>query len=66
MEDVWRRSFYDKLHVAPEDHPVLMTERPYNPKVVKERIHEVRNFIRPSTLVKWTYESVMQKRAKRN
>lgn len=32
MEKVWHHTFYDALRVNPEDHNVIVTEAPMNPK----------------------------------
>eukprot|EP00747_Dinoflagellata_sp_TGD_P179675 gnl/TRDRNA2_/TRDRNA2_30870_c0_seq1.p1 gnl/TRDRNA2_/TRDRNA2_30870_c0~~gnl/TRDRNA2_/TRDRNA2_30870_c0_seq1.p1 ORF type:complete len:388 (-),score=65.87 gnl/TRDRNA2_/TRDRNA2_30870_c0_seq1:78-1196(-) len=41
MERIWNYMFHKELRVAPEEHPVLLTEAPLNPKVNRERLVEV-------------------------
>ncbi|XP_049747832.1 actin [Elephas maximus indicus] len=41
MEKIWHHSFYQMLRVAPEQHPLMLTEPPLSPNSYKEKVSQI-------------------------
>ena len=41
MEKIMHHAFHEELYIAPEEHPVLLTEIPLNPRANREKMSQL-------------------------
>lgn len=41
MEKIWQYTYYNELKKSPDEHPVLVTETPLNPKMNREKMTSI-------------------------
>ncbi|KAM9999302.1 hypothetical protein ACTFIZ_002846 [Dictyostelium cf. discoideum] len=41
MEQIWNHTFYERLHINPIEHPILLAEPTYNTRAIREKVTEI-------------------------